>query len=46
MIAWLEAEGIPHGKTARRYGATGQGTSVYAEDPDGRRVELKLVDED
>jgi len=46
LIAWLEAEEIPHGKIERRYGATGEGTSVYAKDPDGRRVELKLVDED
>jgi catechol 2,3-dioxygenase-like lactoylglutathione lyase family enzyme len=46
LIAWLEAEEIPHGKIERRYGATGEGISVYAKDPDGRRVELKLVDED
>ena len=46
LLAWLDAEEIPHGKIERRYGATGEGTSVYAQDPDGRRVELKLVDED
>ena len=46
LVEWLDAEEIPHGKVERRYGATGEGTSIYAEDPDGRRVELKLVDED
>ena len=46
LVEWLEAVGIPHGRIERRYGATGEGASIYAQDPDGRRVELKLVDED
>jgi glyoxylase I family protein len=46
LLEWLDAEEIPHGKIERRYGATGEGASIYAQDPDGRRVELKLVDED
>lgn len=43
MVAALDAAGIEHGEPAERYGATGNGTSVYAIDPDGRTVELKLT---
>lgn len=43
LVAELDRRGIPHGDPAQRYGATGSGTSVYATDPDGRTVELKLV---
>lgn len=39
----LDALGIEHGKPAPRYGATGEGLSIYATDPDGRTVELKLI---
>ena len=37
----LEAHGIEPGEVAQRYGATGQGPSMYVEDPDGNVVELK-----
>ncbi len=37
----LEAHGITTGEVARRYGAEGQGPSIYIEDPDGNTVELK-----
>ncbi len=43
LVAELDRRGIPHGDPAERYGATGGGLSVYATDPDGRTVELKLV---
>jgi glyoxylase I family protein len=43
VIAVLDAAGIVHGDPAERYGATGNGTSVYAIDPDGRTVELKIT---
>lgn len=43
LCAALDAAGIPHGEPAQRYGATGDGTSVYATDPDGRTVELKIT---
>lgn len=43
LVSELDRLGIPHGKPSQRYGATGDGTSVYATDPDGRTVELKLV---
>jgi glyoxylase I family protein len=39
----LDEHGIDHGAPAPRYGATGDGLSIYATDPDGRTVELKLV---
>lgn len=39
----LDALGIAHGRPAPRYGATGEGLSIYATDPDGRTVELKLI---
>jgi len=41
LRAHLEAHGIAMGKVARRYGAEGQGPSIYIEDPDGNTVELK-----
>lgn len=37
----LEAHGIAPGDVARRYGAEGQGPSMYIRDPDGNTVELK-----
>ncbi len=43
LCATLDAAGVPHGEPAQRYGATGDGTSVYATDPDGRTVELKIT---
>jgi len=43
VLAMLDAAGIPHGEPAQRYGATGDGTSIYATDPDGRTVELKIT---
>lgn len=43
VVAMLDAAGIPHGDPAQRYGATGDGTSIYATDPDGRTVELKIT---
>lgn len=43
VLALLDAHGIPHGDPAQRYGATGDGTSIYATDPDGRTVELKIT---
>ncbi len=45
LIAELDRRGIPHGDAADRYGATGNGPSIYATDPDGRTVEFKLVGE-
>ena len=41
LIAWLTARGVEVGEPAMRYGAEGEGRSVYIEDPDGNRVELK-----
>lgn len=46
LCALLDAHGVPHGEPVERYGATGNGTSVYASDPDGRTVELKLTSGD
>ena len=43
VLAMLDTAGIPHGDPAQRYGATGDGTSIYATDPDGRTVELKIT---
>jgi glyoxylase I family protein len=43
LIAWLTARGIPAGAPASRYGAEGEGPSLYIEDPDGNRVELKAA---
>ncbi len=37
----LRAAGIEPGEVAQRYGAEGQGPSMYLRDPDGNVVELK-----
>ena len=37
----LQRHGIECGETARRYGAEGDGPSLYIKDPDGNTVELK-----
>ena len=37
----LEAHDVEAGPAASRYGATGQGPSIYIEDPEGNTVELK-----
>lgn len=39
--AHLERHGVGYGDIADRYGAEGRGPSIYIEDPDGNRVELK-----
>ncbi len=38
---WLTSRGVVVGKVAERYGAGGEGPSVYIEDPDGNTIELK-----
>jgi catechol 2,3-dioxygenase-like lactoylglutathione lyase family enzyme len=43
LCALLDEVGIAHGDPAERYGATGNGMSVYVSDPDGRTVELKVT---
>ena len=37
----LRAHGIEPGETTPRFGADGEGPSIYLEDPEGNRVELK-----
>jgi catechol 2,3-dioxygenase-like lactoylglutathione lyase family enzyme len=37
----LQAHGVTVGEVASRYGATGQGPSIYVVDPEGNTVELK-----
>lgn len=39
--AHLERHGVTAGSTETRYGAEGDGPSIYIEDPDGNVVELK-----
>jgi catechol 2,3-dioxygenase-like lactoylglutathione lyase family enzyme len=39
--AHLQAHGVPAGPTAQRFGAEGQGPSIYLTDPEGNVVELK-----
>jgi catechol 2,3-dioxygenase-like lactoylglutathione lyase family enzyme len=41
LRAHLERHGIEAGPTAQRYGAKGNGPSIYIRDPDGNTVELK-----
>jgi glyoxylase I family protein len=37
----LRAHGMEPGEAAPRFGADGEGPSIYLEDPEGNRVELK-----
>ncbi len=41
ILAFLHAAGIKAEKAASRYGAEGEGLSIYCFDPDGNQVELK-----
>jgi catechol 2,3-dioxygenase-like lactoylglutathione lyase family enzyme len=41
LRAHLRAHGIEAGEVKRRYGAEGNGPSLYIEDPEGNTVELK-----
>ncbi len=41
MVADLDAAGVPHTEPGRRFGARGDGTSVYVHDPDGHQVEIR-----
>ena len=41
IIAHLKRHGVETGPVSSRYGAEGQGPSIYAEDPEGNVVELK-----
>jgi len=43
LAAWLRAHGITAEEPQRRYGAEGEGPSLYIADPDGNRIELKAV---
>ena len=38
---WLSSRGANPGEVVQRYGAEGDGPSVYVEDPEGNVVELK-----
>jgi catechol 2,3-dioxygenase-like lactoylglutathione lyase family enzyme len=41
IIAHLKRHGVEVGEIARRYGAEGNGVSIYVSDPEGNTVELK-----
>lgn len=41
IIAHLRAQGLEPGPVESRYGAEGEGPSIYVTDPDGNFVELK-----
>ena len=41
IAAHLRAHGVEPGKVAQRFGAEGQGPSLYLTDPEGNTVELK-----
>ncbi len=41
LAAHLRAHGVEPGEVAQRYGAEGNGPSLYVRDPDGNVVELK-----
>ena len=41
VVAHLERHGVALGALRRRYGAEGNGISIYVSDPEGNTVELK-----
>lgn len=41
ILAHLKKFGVEHGPIENRYGADGQGPSLYLRDPEGNSVELK-----
>ncbi len=41
LCAYLDEHRIGYGEVADRYGAMGQGPSLYIRDPDGNTVEIK-----
>jgi glyoxylase I family protein len=41
LKAWLISQGVEIGEFGSRYGARGQGPSLYLRDPEGNVVELK-----
>ena len=41
ILAFLKKNGIKVGKFESRYGAEGQGNSIYIQDPEGNGVELR-----
>ena len=43
LRAHLETRGVAAGETSARYGAEGEGPSLYLEDPEGNRIELKAA---
>jgi catechol 2,3-dioxygenase-like lactoylglutathione lyase family enzyme len=41
ILAHLERHGVPVGEVRERFGAEGNGVSIYVTDPEGNTVELK-----
>lgn len=41
IVAHLDGQGVAVGEIRRRYGAEGNGISIYLQDPEGNLVELK-----
>jgi catechol 2,3-dioxygenase-like lactoylglutathione lyase family enzyme len=41
ILAYLDERGVEHGGVESRYGAEGEGPSIYVTDPEGNVVELK-----
>ena len=41
IVAHLAAHGVTVGEIARRFGAEGNGVSIYVTDPEGNVIELK-----
>lgn len=41
IIAYLKGKGVECGKVESRYGAEGDGPSIYVNDPEGNVVEIK-----
>jgi glyoxylase I family protein len=41
ILAWLASHGVQAGPAESRYGAEGEGPSIYVNDPEGNTIELK-----
>jgi glyoxylase I family protein len=43
LLGWFRTHGVSAGEPGMRYGAEGDGPSIFVRDPEGNRIELKAA---